>query len=141
MPRIMGLDVGEKTVGVAVSDETGMLASPLVTIERTDSIKADLREVVRLMEEHDVSKVVIGIPIMLSGEEAVQAAKVREFGDRLAKRVRVPVEYWDERLSTVQAHRVLIETGKTREERRQIVDKVAAAIILQGYIEGTRTED
>ncbi|HOM71696.1 MAG TPA: Holliday junction resolvase RuvX [Armatimonadota bacterium] len=135
MARVMALDVGEKTIGVALSDETGTIASPLTTIRRTESIKADLREVVRLIEEHDVSKVVVGIPKMLSGEEAVQAGKVREFADRLARRLRIPLDLWDERLTTVEAERILMDAGKDRIERKKVVDQMAAAIILRSYLE------
>lgn len=131
----MGLDVGEKTVGVAMTDELGILASPYKTIMRTASIKADLREISALIDEFNVSRVIVGIPIMLSGEEAVQAAKIREFGEKLAKRIRVPLEYWDERLTTVQAHQVLRELGHSRESRKKVVDAVAAAFILRSYVE------
>lgn len=130
----MALDVGEKTIGVALSDELGIVASPLVTVRRRGSEKADLREVARLVEEHGVSKVVVGIPLMLSGAEAVQAGKARGFAAKLARRVRVPIEMWDERLTTVEAERALIEAGETREQRGRSVDKVAAALILRSYL-------
>jgi putative Holliday junction resolvase len=97
--------------------------------------------VVRLVEEYGVSKVVVGIPIMLSGIEAVQAEKVRAFADKLARRLRIPVETWDERLTTVEAERALIEAGQRREARRKVVDKLAAAIILRSYLERKRSED
>lgn len=134
MARMMALDVGEKTIGVAISDELGIIASPLKTINRSASEKADLREVVGLVDELEVSKVVVGIPIMLSGEEAVQAVKVRSFVEKLARRLNVPVETWDERLTTVEAERALIEAGQSREERKKVVDKVAAAVILRSYL-------
>ncbi len=134
MHRIMALDVGEKTIGVAVSDELGIVASPLTTIMRTASIKADMRTLEQLIEFEDVKELVIGLPIMLGGEEAVQAGKVREFAERLTRRLRIPVEMWDESLSTVEAHRILIETGATRERRKRVVDAVAAAVILRGYM-------
>ncbi|HOK53481.1 MAG TPA: Holliday junction resolvase RuvX, partial [Armatimonadota bacterium] len=89
----------------------------------------------RLIEEHDVSKVVVGIPKMLSGEEAVQAGKVREFADRLARRLRIPLDLWDERLTTVEAERILMDAGKDRIERKKVVDQMAAAIILRSYLE------
>jgi putative Holliday junction resolvase len=130
----MGLDVGEKTIGVAVSDELGIVATPLTTIMRTASIKADLRQVEQLIQIEDISTVVVGLPIMLDGEEAVQAGKVREFAERLARRLRIPLEMWDERLSTVEAHRALRETGAKREKRKRVVDAVAAAIILRSYL-------
>lgn len=134
MNRVMALDVGEKTIGVAISDEFGIVASPLTTIMRTASEKADLREVVRLVELHKVSTVVVGLPRMLSGEEAVQAEKIRSFTEKLARRLRVPVELWDERLSTVEANRSLIEAGKSRAKRKRVVDQVAAALILRSYL-------
>ena len=137
----MALDVGDKTIGIALSDELGIAASPFDTIRRTESEKADLRKVAHLVDEHNVCKVVIGIPIMLSGEEAVQAGKVREFAEKLSRRIKVPIEFWDERLTTVQAERALIESGRTREARKKVIDKVAASIILQGYLEAKRTSE
>ena len=134
MSRVMALDLGEKTIGVAMSDELGIVASPYETIQRSASEKADLRRLVALIQEHNISKVVIGIPIMLSGKEAIQAGKSREFAEKLARRIKVKVEMWDERLSTVEAERSLIEAGKTRQERKQVVDKVAAALILRSYL-------
>lgn len=133
--RMMGLDVGEKRIGVALSDDTGTFVFPFTTIVRTASEKADLRSIVRIIEEEGVSKVIVGIPIMLSGKEAIQAEKIRAFADKLAKRLRIPLEYWDERYSTVEAERLLIDAGKSREARKNIIDKAAAAIILQSYID------
>lgn len=140
MQRVMALDLGEKTIGVAVSDELGIVATPLTTIMRTVSVKADLRQVEDLVNFEKVSLVVVGLPVMLSGEEAVQAGKVREFVERLARRLRVPVEVWDERLTTVSAHRLLIENGKNREERKRVVDQVAAALILRSYLDAKEDE-
>ncbi len=136
----MALDVGEKTIGVAVSDELGMLASPLTTIRRSASIKADLREVERLAAEYEVSRVIVGNPIMMSGEEAIQSEKVKQFADRLARRLRIPVELWDERMSTVEAEEALIEAGLRREEREKVIDSVAAAIILRNYMGNNGTD-
>jgi putative Holliday junction resolvase len=136
----MALDVGEKTIGVAMTDELNVLASPFKTIMRTESVKADLRSVASLIEKYEVSKVIVGIPIMLSGDEAIQARKSREFADRLAKRIRVPVEMWDERYTTVEANRALIEAGRSREERKKVVDAVAAALILRGYLEARESD-
>ena len=130
----MALDVGEKRIGVAMSDELGIAASPFGTIARSASERADLREVARLVEEHSVSKVIVGIPIMLSGKEAIQAEKARSFARKLASRIKAPVEMWDERLTTVEAERALLEAGGTRAKRKQAVDKVAAALILRGYL-------
>ncbi|MEN6520634.1 MAG: Holliday junction resolvase RuvX [Armatimonadota bacterium] len=133
--KLMGLDVGEKRIGVALSDDTGSFAFPFTTIVRTVSEKADLRSIVCVIEEENVSKVIVGIPIMLSGQEAVQAEKIRAFAGKLARRLRIPLEYWDERYSTAEAERLLIDAGKSREARKNIIDKTAAAVILQSYIE------
>jgi len=128
----MALDVGDRTIGVAVSDPLGITAEPLTVIRRTESVKADLRAVESLIAQYEVSSIVVGLPIMLAGEEGVQAGKVRDFVDRLIKRVRISVVLWDERLTTVEAERVL-EDAK-RDERRANVDKIAAAVILQSYL-------
>jgi len=134
MSRVMALDVGDRTIGVAVSDPMGIAAEPLTVIRRGQSLKADLRAVEELVRTHDVSKVVVGIPIMLSGEEGVQAGKAREFAERLSKRLREPVIMWDERLTTVEAERALLEADESRARRKEVVDKVAAAIILRSYL-------
>lgn len=135
MSRTMGLDVGDKTIGVALSDPLGITAEPFTVIRRTVSIKADLRTVEELVAAHEVSRIVVGMPIMLSGNEGVQAGKVREFVDRLAKRMQIPVVTWDERMSTVEAERTLLEADESRARRRQVIDKVAAAVILRSYLD------
>jgi putative Holliday junction resolvase len=130
----MALDVGDKTIGVAISDPLGITVEPLTVIKRSEGVRADLRAVEALARERDVSKIVVGIPIMLTGEEAVQAGKVRQFVQRLAGRLDIPVVTWDERLTTVEAERMLIEADQTRAARKRVVDKVAAAIILRSYL-------
>jgi putative holliday junction resolvase len=134
MSRIIALDVGDKRIGVALSDPLGLTAEPLMVITRTASIKADLRTVEELLQQHEVSKIVIGMPVMLAGQEGVQAGKVREFVERLSRRVRIPVVTWDERLSTVEAERLLLRADQSRSKRKQVIDKIAAAVILQGYL-------
>ncbi|MCE5322482.1 Holliday junction resolvase RuvX [bacterium] len=134
MPRIAALDVGDATVGVAVSDELCITANPVTTIRRSKSIKADLRAVVELIKELDASMVVVGLPLDLSGEEGIQAAKVKDFTDRLTKRLRIPVVLWDESLSTVEAQESLIEMDISRKKRRKVIDQMAAAVILQSYL-------
>lgn len=130
----MALDVGDKTIGVAISDPLGITAEPLTVIKRSASVKADLREIEDLIRQYDISRIVVGIPIMLAGEEGVQAGKVREFVERLKRRLRIPVATWDERLTTVEAERALLEADESRAKRRQVIDKVAAAIILRNYM-------
>jgi len=131
----MGLDVGDKTIGVAVSDELGFAAHPVTVIRRTDSIRKDIGKVRELADEYGVSRIIVGIPIMLSGTTGVQAEKVLAFVEEMRKRIRTPIETWDERLTTSEAERVLIETGHRREKRREIIDKHAAAVILQSYMD------
>lgn len=135
MPRLVALDVGDATIGVAASDELNITANPVVTIRRSNSIKADLRAVVELLAELEACGVVIGLPLNQEGEEGPQAAKVREFSGRLAKRITIPIEMWDERFSTYEAEQVLIETNISRAKRREIIDKMAAAVILQSYMD------
>jgi putative Holliday junction resolvase len=141
--RLMGLDVGDKTVGVAVSDELGISAQPLTVIRRTDSIKKDLAEVRRLVEEYEVGRIVIGLPLMLNGTVGVQAQKVEEFAEGLRRRVRVPIVMWDERLSTSEIQRMLISDDQSRAKRKEVVDKLAASVILRSYMDSpqSRTQD
>lgn len=135
MPRLVALDVGDATIGVASSDEMNITANPIVTIRRSNSIKSDLREVVALLNELQAEKVIVGIPLNQNGEEGPQAAKVRDFYDRLARRIEIPVELWDERFSTCEAQQMLIECDISREKRRKVIDKMAAAVILQSYMD------
>ena len=133
--RLMGLDVGDKTIGVAVSDELGFGAHPVTVVRRTDTGRKDIGQVRQLAEEHDVERIIVGVPIMLSGETGVQAEKVLAFVEELRRRIRLPIETWDERLTTSEVERMLIETGHRREKRREIIDMHAAAVILQSYMD------
>ena len=136
--RLMGLDVGDKTVGVAMSDELEITAQPVTVIRRTDSIKKDLAEVKRLAEEYGVGEIVVGMPYMLDGSTGIQAEKVEAFVEGLRRRVRIPVILWDERLTTSQVERVLIEGGQSRAKRKEVIDKLAATVILQSYMSSPR---
>ncbi len=134
MGRVAGIDLGEKRVGFALSDETHFLASAkeVVTLvnpeQATNVIEAFCRQ-------HGVEKVVMGLPINMDGSRGPAAAKVTAVADRLRERLGIPVVYWDERLTTKAAHGFLIEAGTRREKRREVVDKVAAQLILQGYLD------
>lgn len=133
MIRLLGLDVGTVRVGVALSDPLGIIAQPLEVINRR---KSDLFErVATLVDEYEVQQVVIGNPLQLDGEIGPAARAMAEFADKLRQRLTVPVELWDERLSTAQAEREMISDGVRREKRRQRIDKVAAALILQSYLD------
>lgn len=135
----MGLDIGDKTVGVAVSDPLFISAQGLTTIERV-GIRKDTTRLVELMKEYEVSKVICGLPVMLSGEDSPQTQKVREFVKLLSNKCRssglkVEIEFQDERFTTKIAEQVLIESGVRREKRKNHLDKMAAQIILQSYMD------
>ena len=133
----MGLDVGERRVGVAIADELGLIASPLTMVRRG---RGDLVEIQRLATDHGVARLVVGLPTGLSGREGRQAASVRAFAVALEEVVApaISVEFWDERLTTAVAERILREGGGSRRRRRGDVDTVAAAVILQGYLDAGR---
>ncbi|HUV03736.1 MAG TPA: Holliday junction resolvase RuvX [Armatimonadota bacterium] len=133
--RIMGLDVGDKTIGVAVSDELGITANPVTVIQRTASLKKDIGEVRRIAEAGGVERIVVGMPLMLDGTMGIQAEKVAGFVEALRRRVRIPVDVWDERLTTVEVERVLVEMDQSRAKRRKVIDKLAAAVILKSYLD------
>ncbi|MCQ2553128.1 MAG: Holliday junction resolvase RuvX [Clostridia bacterium] len=137
--RYMGLDIGDKTIGVAVSDPLFISAQGVMTIERV-GIRKDTTKVVELCKEYEISKIVAGLPLMLSGEDSPQTQKVREFVELLTNKCRsmglkLTIEFQDERFTTKIAENVLIETGVRRENRKQYVDKMAAQIILQSYMD------
>jgi putative Holliday junction resolvase len=133
--RVLGLDVGSKTVGVAVSDPLGITAQGVTTLRRK-SVKADVAEVKRLAAEYEVSRVVVGLP--LSGSEGPRAAASRAFGDAIVEATGLPVEYQDERLTTMAAERVLLEADVSRKKRREVIDQLAAQLILQAWLDARR---
>lgn len=139
--RILGLDVGTKTVGVAVSDPLGVIATGVTTIERV-GIRKDCGKVMDYIKEYDCNTVVIGLPLSLDGSDSVQTRKVREFRRMLENKLRssgplsaVKIEWQDERYSTSEAEEVLIEANMSREERKKIIDRQAAIVILQRYLD------
>ena len=135
--RVIGLDVGDRTVGVALSDETGLLGQGLTVLRRRDP-ESDLRRIEELCSERGVQEVVVGLPRLLSGELGPQALKVLAFVDGLRLRLPIPVATWDERLTTRVAERAMIEADVSRKRRRERIDQVAAAVILQGYLDARR---
>ncbi len=137
MPRTMGLDVGDKTIGVAVSDLFGWTAQGLKTIRRI-GIKKDLQKLELLIEEKEVNKIVIGLPKNMNGSIGPQGEKTLEFANRVKKRFKVEVIMWDERLTTKAAERMLIEADVSRKKRKTVIDKVAATYILQGYLDSVK---
>ena len=136
--RIMGLDIGEKRIGVALSDPLGIIAGALTVVDRvTDD--AALKEIIDLARENEVERIVVGMPRSLDGSLGKQAQAVQSFVDLLKKRTDIPVVTWDERLSTVAAERMLLEVGMKRDKRKKRRDSLAAAIILQGYLDRERS--
>ncbi|NVJ07909.1 Holliday junction resolvase RuvX [Myxococcus sp. AM001] len=138
--RTMGLDLGTKTIGVAVSDGLGLTAQGVTTVRRT-SLKADLAALATVVSEHEVTHVVLGLPLNMDGSEGPRAEASRKFADTLTQSLGVTVELWDERLSTVAATRTLLEADVSRARRREVIDQVAAQFILQGWLDARRPPD
>jgi len=134
MARIVALDVGDATIGIAATDELRLIASPVRTIRRARGVKADLRAVEDALRELDACKVVIGLPLDSEGEEGIQARKVKDFSDRLSKRLAIPVELWDERFSTADAEERMIGMDTSRAGRRERIHAAAAAVVLESYV-------
>lgn len=135
--RIMGLDVGDKTIGVAVSDLMGLTAQGVKTVKRVGK-KKDIEELKAIIKERQVNKIVSGIPKNMNGTLGPQGEKVIKFCELLEEETGIKIEYWDERLSTVAAERTLIQGNVRRENRKSVIDMVAAVIILQGYLDRQR---
>jgi putative holliday junction resolvase len=146
---MMGLDVGDRRIGIALSDPLGYTAQPLLTLHRT-TLRADLKSIARLIRKHAVTDIVVGNPLYMSGDQSPQAAKAQAFAAQLADHLAAkddpanhsqpPVHLWDERLTTTQAHRHLDDSGVARgqagrSDRKRIIDQVAAVLILQGFLD------
>ena len=145
--RILGLDVGNKTVGVAVSDPLGVIATGVTTIER-GGIRKDTGKVIDYIKEYGCDTVVMGLPLSLDGSDSVQTQNVRDFRTMLENKLKssgplskVKIEWQDERYSTVEAEEVLIEANMSREDRKRIIDRQAAIVILQRYLDRMPRED
>ena len=135
--RIMGLDIGDKTIGVAVSDLMGLTAQGVTTIKRVGK-KKDIEAIKQIIAEKQVNKIVSGLPKNMNGTVGPQGEKVLKFCELLKEETNLPIEFWDERLSTVAAERSLIEGNVRRENRKKVIDMLAAVIILQGYLDSKR---
>jgi putative pre-16S rRNA nuclease len=144
--RRLGVDVGKVRVGVAICDPDGILATPLVTVARdlgaaADSVPADIAELVRLVGEHEVVQIVVGLPVRLNGAEGAAAIDIRAYSERLASAVgQVPIVLADERMSTVVATRRLAERGVRGKRQRAVVDQAAAVEILQSWLDAQRRQ-
>nr|WP_318683957.1 Holliday junction resolvase RuvX [uncultured Acetatifactor sp.] len=135
--RIMGLDFGSKTVGVAVSDSLLLTAQGLEIIRRKEEnkLRQTMARIEALIAEYEVGEIVLGFPRNMNATEGLRAELTREFQDKLEKRTGLPVTLWDERLTTAAADKAMIESGIRRERRKEYVDKIAAVFILQGYLD------
>ncbi|MFZ0746069.1 MAG: Holliday junction resolvase RuvX [Terracidiphilus sp.] len=134
-PRYLALDVGSKRIGVAVSDELGLTAQPVMTLERRRNPREDLRSLARLARRYEVAGIVVGNPLHLSGELSPRAANTQAFASELGALAGLPIHLWDERLTTQEAHNMLYEAGHARQQHRRVVDQVAATLILQSFLD------
>jgi putative Holliday junction resolvase len=138
--RTMGLDIGSHTIGVAVSDELGITAQGLKTLKRK-SMEEDLKEIEMIVRQFEIGEIVVGLPKNMDGTIGKQAEIVLNWVKILMDRVNIPVVSWDERLSTVGASKVLLEADLSRKKRKKVIDKLAAVLILQGYLDQSRKKD
>ena len=138
--RILGLDIGDKRIGVAISDPEQILATPLAIIAREDDKKA-IADIVELVDLHGVTRIIVGLPYSLNGSIGIQANKVLDFAERLSQHTTVSIDTWDERLSTVAVERLLRESGSSKAGKRAKQDAAAAAFILQGYLDSLKVCD
>lgn len=137
--KILGLDLGSKTIGVAICDDLGLTAQVLTSIKRT-ALKKDLEIIRDLVEEYRVQKMVVGLPINMDGTKGESALRAEEFIETLRQSLVIEIIPWDERLSTVAAERILLEGDLSRKKRRKVIDRLAAAYILQGYLDSRPRE-
>lgn len=132
--RILGLDVGARRIGIAISDPLGFTAQGLNTLQRRNR-RYDLAELRRTVLEHQVCEIVVGNPLRMSGQTGTQAEKMAAFAEQLRREFSLPIHLWDERLSTAEAHRLLDETGIRDSRRKEVIDKMAAVLILQSFLD------
>lgn len=132
--RILGLDVGSRRIGIAVSDPLGITAQGLETLQRKNK-RHDFAHLERVIREYSVAEIVVGLPLRMSGAAGTQAEKMQTFAEDLRKRFALPVHFWDERLTSAEANRLLRETDLSIEKRSQAVDRMAAILILQGWMQ------
>jgi len=130
----MGLDIGDKRIGIALSDPQGWLASPSEVVLR-ESDAAALTKISELIQRHEVKRIVVGLPRSMDGSLNQQAIKVQAFAEELSRRIAVPVEFWDERLSTVAANRLMIDVGTKKGDKKSKRDAISSALVLQAYLD------
>ena len=133
--RILGIDHGDARIGLALSDELGMLAHPLETLDGRDKFKATARKLAELIAAKQIERIIIGLPRNMNGTYGPAADKIRDFVEKLTPLIAVPIQLWDERMTTQQAQRNLHEAGRTVKNSRHVIDQAAAVIILQSYLD------
>ena len=138
--RTLGLDYGSRTIGIAVSDPMGLTAQGLTTWQRSKEPIDDLNEIKRLIQQYEVDRIILGLPKNLNGSLGPAAASVQEFADLLTKELAIEVILWDERLTTVEAEKLLLSGDVSRRKRKKVIDKMAATIILQSYLDWLYTQ-
>jgi putative Holliday junction resolvase len=139
-PRYLGLDVGTKRIGIAVSDELGLTAQPVMTLETRRNPRDDLRSIARIARRYSVAGIVVGNPLHISGDQSPRAARVQAFAAELGALTGLPIHLWDERLTSREAHQILYEAGRARQEHKDVVDQVAATLILQSFLDEQNKE-
>ena len=137
-PRYLALDIGSKRIGVAVSDELGLTAQPVLTLERRRNPREDLRSIARLCRRYGVAGIVVGNPLSLDGAITPQAAKIHSLANELGELTTLPIHLWDERLTSHEATEILYQSGHARQTHRRVIDQVAATLILQSFLDSHR---
>ena len=137
MPRVLGIDYGERRIGIALSDPLGMIAQPLPTVTRRRGKRPPVAEIAGIAKEREATSIVVGLPLDEHGEESAWTAEVRAFGEKLAERTSLPLHFVDERMTSARAERAIRESGMSRSqrERKDLVDATAAVIILQTHLD------
>ncbi len=138
--RTMSMDIGSRTIGVAISDELGITAQGLKTIRRR-SMEEDLKEISLIIAQFKIDRIVVGLPKNMDGTIGKQAESVLQWIKAAQEKINIPIETWDERLSTVEASKILLEADLSRKKRKGVIDKLAAVIILQGYLNQSRKQN
>ena len=139
-PRYLGLDLGSKRIGVAVTDELGITVQPVMTLERRPNPREDLRSLGRLARRYGVAAIVVGLPLHLSGEQSPRATKTQAFAAELGLLTGLHIHLVDERLTSHQAHEILYQAGRRRQEHTAVVDQVAAVLILEAFLESLQVQ-
>jgi len=137
--RILGLDVGDKKIGISMCDPDEILASPLTTLNRDDDSRV-ISDILEIVNKNGVGLIVIGLPYSLSGEKNIQALKTNEFADKLKESAGIEIVFQDERLSTRAAQQMMISSGMKKEKRKEMIDSAAAAVLLQGFIDARKLQ-